>query len=106
MDKVAGPIYVVGVLQAAVVDAGICQAPRQVGTCQGLVGHLWDGHLVAEFAHMLTEKVCIADVKGGQRGVEGCHCDGGDLGTYYMEAEEITLSYCGERERKKSDKRL
>lgn len=79
MDKVVGPIDVLCVLQVAVVNAGICEASGQVCACQRFVRHLWDRHLAAEFPHMLTEKVCIADIEGCQRGVEGGNCDGGDL---------------------------
>lgn len=79
MDKVVGPIDMLCVLQVAVVNAGICEASGQVCACQRFVRHLWDWHLAAEFPHMFTEKVRIADIEGCQRGVEGGNCDGGDL---------------------------
>lgn len=82
MNKVACSIDVISIFQAAIVDAGISQTTREIGTRQGLMGHLRYGNLVAELAHVLTEEVCIAHVKRGQGSVEGCHRDGGNLGTY------------------------
>lgn len=63
VHKVIGPIDMFCVLQIAVVYAGVCEASRQVRTCQGFMGHLWDRHLVAELPHMLTEKICIAYIE-------------------------------------------
>lgn len=63
VNKVVGTITVLRVLQVTVVDAGVCEAPRQVGTCQGLMWHLWDGHLVAKLPHVLAEEVCVAYVE-------------------------------------------
>ena len=63
MDKVIGPINMFCVFQVAVVYAGVCEASRQVCTCQGFMWHLRYRHLVAELPHMLTEKVCIAYVE-------------------------------------------
>ena len=79
MDKVIGPINMFCVFQVAVVYAGVCEASRQICTCQGFVWHLRDGHLVAELPHMLAEKVCVANVERCQRGIEGCNCNSGDL---------------------------
>lgn len=93
MDKVAGPIYVIGIFQATVVDARICQTSREIGTCQGLMGHFWYGHLVAELAHVLAEEVSIAHIERGQCGIEGGHRDGGNLGMYCKRASQILVHW-------------
>lgn len=82
MDKVVGAINVVRILQATVIDAGVCQAPWEVGTCKRFVGHLRDGHLVAKLPHVLAEEIGIAHIERGQGSVEGGHRDGGDLGPH------------------------
>lgn len=82
VNEVIGPVDMLRVLQVAVVDAGVREAPRQVGAGQRLMRHLWDGHLVAELPHVLVEKVCVAHVERRQGGVEGCNRDGGDLGSH------------------------
>jgi hypothetical protein len=63
VNKVVGAINMFCVFQVAVVYAGVSEASRQVRTCQRLMWHLWDRHLVAELPHMLTEKVCVAYVE-------------------------------------------
>lgn len=82
VDKVVGAINVVRILQATVIDAGVCQAPREVGTCKRFMGHLRDGHLVAKLPHVLAEEIGIAHIERGQGSVEGGHRDGGDLGPH------------------------
>lgn len=90
MNKAVGSINVIRILQAAVIDAGVCQAPWEVGTRQWLVGHLGDGHLVAKLPHVLAEEIGVAHIERGQGGVEGGHSDGGDLGPHCRE-ENICL---------------
>lgn len=85
VHKVVGAVDVIRVLQATVIDAGVRQAAGQVGTRQRLVGHLRDGHLVAKLPHVLAEEIGVAHIEGGQGGVEGRHCDGGDLGPHCRE---------------------
>lgn len=63
VDKVVGSVNVIRVLQAAVIDAGVSQAPWEIGTGQWLMGHLWNGHLVAELPHVLAEEVRVAHIK-------------------------------------------
>lgn len=85
VDKAVGSINVIRILQATVIDAGVCQAPWEVGTCKWLMGHLRDGHLVAKLPHVLTEEIGISHIERGQGSVEGCHSDGGDLGPHCRE---------------------
>lgn len=77
--EVIGPLDVLPFLQKGVVDAGVGEAARQVGTGQRLHGDLGDGDGVAQFLHVLCEEVGIANVEGRHGGVERRHSDGGDL---------------------------
>lgn len=78
--KVVGALDVLALLQEGVVDAGVCEAARQVGARQRLHGHLGHSHGVAQLLHVLGEEVGVAHVEGRHRGVERRHGDGGDLG--------------------------
>ena len=79
--KVIGPLDVLPFLQTGVVDAGVGEAARQVGTGQRLHWVLGDGDGVTELLHVLREEVGVSNVEGCHRGVERRHSDGGDLGS-------------------------